>query len=132
MKVSVVGLGYVGVPLAAILASKGYRVAGIQRRSTRSWWKIDWINSEKSPLKGEEPGLEALISEEVESERLWATDDYGEINDSDVVVVTVQTPVTEAGKPDLCYLESACRQVGEEYLRGDFGVYRVHGSSEYN
>ncbi len=118
MKISVVGLGYVGVPLAAVLASKGHRVAGIQRRSSRSWWKIGWVNAGKSPLKGVEPGLDALIADAVESERLWATDDYREINDSDVVVVTVQTPVTEKKKPDLSHLESACIKVGENLSEG--------------
>jgi len=37
LKVSVVGLGYVGVPFAAVLAEKGYEVGGIQRPSPRSW-----------------------------------------------------------------------------------------------
>jgi UDP-N-acetyl-D-mannosaminuronic acid dehydrogenase len=113
LKVSVVGLGYVGVPLAVVLASKGYTVAGIQRRSPRSWWKISWLNLGKSPIGGEEPMLDELLVDAVESGRLWACDNYGEIQNSDVVVVTVQTPVTETKEPDLSHLEAACRQVGE-------------------
>ncbi|MCB2172923.1 nucleotide sugar dehydrogenase, partial [archaeon] len=72
MKVSVVGLGYVGIPLAVVLASKGYRVAGIQRHSPRSWWKISWLNLGKSPIGGEEPMLDELLVDAVESGMLLA------------------------------------------------------------
>ncbi|MCW4011793.1 MAG: nucleotide sugar dehydrogenase [Candidatus Bathyarchaeota archaeon] len=118
MKVSVVGMGYVGIPLAVVLASKGYTVAGIQRRSQRSWWKISWLNLGKSPIGGEEPMLDELLVDAVDSGGFWATDDYGEILDSDVVVVTVQTPVTDTKEPDLGHLEAACRQVGENLSPG--------------
>jgi len=118
VKVSVVGLGYVGIPLAVVLASKGYKVAGIQRRSPRSWWKISWLNLGKSPIGGEEPMLDELLVDAVESGRLWVCDDYGEIQDSSVVVVTVQTPVTETKEPDLSHLEAACRRVGENLSQG--------------
>ena len=118
MKVSVVGLGYVGIPLAVVLASKGYRVAGIQRHSPRSWWKISWLNIGKSPIGGEEPMLDELLVDAVESGMLLACDDYGEIQDSSVVAVTVQTPVTEKKEPDLSHLEAACRRVGENLSQG--------------
>jgi UDP-N-acetyl-D-mannosaminuronic acid dehydrogenase len=118
LKVSVVGLGYVGVPLAVVLASKGHIVAGIQRRSPRSWWKISWLNLGKSPIGGEEPMLDELLVDAVESGGFWASDDYGEIRDSDVVVVTVQTPITEQKEPDLSHLEAACRRVSENLSRG--------------
>ena len=118
MKVSVVGLGYVGIPLAVVLASKGYKVAGIQRHSPRSWWKISWLNLGKSPIGGEEPMLDELLVDAVESGMLLACDDYGEIQDSSVVAVTVQTPVTETKEPDLSHLEAACRRVGENLSQG--------------
>lgn len=118
MKVSVIGMGYVGIPLAVVLASKGYTVAGIQRRSPRSWWKISWLNIGKSPFDGEEPMFDELLVDSVESGGFWATDNYSEIRDSDVVVVSVQTPVTQSKKPDLSHLESASRQVGENLSTG--------------
>ncbi|RPJ58120.1 MAG: hypothetical protein EHM12_08445, partial [Dehalococcoidia bacterium] len=43
-KIAVIGMGYVGIPAAVLLADAGYNVTGIQRRSTRSGWKIDWLN----------------------------------------------------------------------------------------
>ena len=44
----VIGMGYVGIPMAALLADvDGFYVTGIQRRSERSGWKIDWLNQGK-------------------------------------------------------------------------------------
>ena len=61
-KIVVVGMGYVGIPAAALFADvEGYNVVGIQRRSKRSGWKIDWLNSGKNPIGGDEPGLSELI-----------------------------------------------------------------------
>jgi len=58
-KIGVIGMGYVGIPVAALLADKkGIDVTGIQRRSKRSGWKIDVLNAGKSPFEGREPGLD--------------------------------------------------------------------------
>ena len=56
MKVAVIGLGYVGIPVAALLASKGVRAIGIDidRR------KVEAVAAGRSPLEGDEPGLEDL------------------------------------------------------------------------
>ena len=49
----VIGMGYVGIPMAALLADvDDFYVTGIQRRSQRSGWKIDWLNSGKNPFEG--------------------------------------------------------------------------------
>ena len=108
-----IGLGYVGVPLAVVLAHRGYDVVGIQRRSSRSGWKVDWVNKGKSPIRGEEPGLAELLFEAVESGRLRASDDFHDIKDSEVVVITVQTPIDGNYEPDLSHLKVACAEVGE-------------------
>jgi len=58
----VIGMGYVGIPMAVLLADvDDFYVTGIQRRSQRSGWKIDWLNQGKNPYEGEEPGLDDLI-----------------------------------------------------------------------
>ncbi len=62
-KIAVVGMGYVGIPCAALLADvEGHDVTGIQRRSPRSGWKIDLLNAGKSPIEGDEPGLNELLA----------------------------------------------------------------------
>ena len=43
--IAVIGMGYVGIPMAVLLADAGNNVIGIQRRSERSGWKIDWLNT---------------------------------------------------------------------------------------
>ena len=48
-RIAVIGMGYVGIPAAVLLADAGYSVTGIQRRSERSGWKIDWLNQGKMP-----------------------------------------------------------------------------------
>ena len=118
MKVAVVGLGYVGVALSVVLAHSGHDVVGVQRRSYRSGWKIDWINKGRSPIKGEEPELAELLLDAVELGKLRAVEDYQEINDSDIVVITVQTPVKENKEPDLIHLVNACKEVGKNLSKG--------------
>lgn len=119
MKVVVVGLGYVGLPLATVLSKvRGIEVVGIQRRSARSGWKIDSINRGKSPIDGDEPEIELLVMEAVETGQLVATDDFEYVGEADAVLITVQTPVDERKKPVLTHLEEACESIGK-YLVQD-------------
>ncbi len=62
-KVGVIGMGYVGIPAAALFADvPGFdHVLGFQRASSSSGYKIDMLNRGESPLKGEEPGIEELL-----------------------------------------------------------------------
>ncbi|MFY9981183.1 MAG: nucleotide sugar dehydrogenase, partial [Methanoregula sp.] len=62
-KIGVIGMGYVGIPAAALFADspKFEHVYGFQRDSPSSGYKIAMLNRGESPLKGEEPGLEALL-----------------------------------------------------------------------
>jgi UDP-N-acetyl-D-mannosaminuronic acid dehydrogenase len=62
LNIVVVGMGYVGIPCAALLADVlDFRVIGIQRRSERSGWKIDHLNNGLNPFEGDEPGLSELL-----------------------------------------------------------------------
>jgi UDP-N-acetyl-D-mannosaminuronic acid dehydrogenase len=55
-------MGYVDIPVAALFADvDDFNVVGIQRRSPRSGWKIDWLTQGKNPIGGDEPGLSELI-----------------------------------------------------------------------
>ena len=101
MNIVVIGMGYVGIPCAALLADvPGFDVTGIQRRSARSGWKIEWLNSGKSPFEGDEPGLDELIHRvAVEKETFHVTDDYAACEEADVILIDVQTPTdAEQGK----------------------------------
>jgi UDP-N-acetyl-D-mannosaminuronic acid dehydrogenase len=114
LKVVVVGLGYVGVPLAACIASEpGFSVTALQRKSSRSGWKIDELNSGESPIGGVEPGLDELVKKVVNKGSLKATDDPRVINEADIILITVQTPVNADKEPDLSNLTRAVEDSGK-------------------
>jgi len=111
-------MGYVGVPCAALFADAGLNVTGVQRRSRRSGWKIDHLNQGKSPIGGDEPGLEELLSRVVEKGSFHVTDDLSVYDDADVVLIDVQTPVDDEHKPRYESLRQVSRDVGERMKRG--------------
>lgn len=112
-KVGVIGLGYVGLPLAAILASKGYRVLGCDIRQD----VVLKINHGIAPIN--EKGLQELVARGVSTNRLSATSDGGEVvKHSDAIFVVVQTPIDERGKPELSALKSVCATIARNLSRG--------------
>ena len=114
----VIGMGYVGIPCAALLADvEGFNVIGLQRRSERSGWKIEWLNAGKCPFEGDEPGLAELIHRvAVEKKTFRVTDDYSVCQEADVILIDVQTPVDEDHIPRYEALREACERVGK-YLQ---------------
>ena len=76
MEIVVIGMGYVGIPTAALLGSvDGFNVKGVQRPSKRSGWKIDYLNQGKCPIEGDEPGLSELIESVVKNGSFRVTED---------------------------------------------------------
>jgi UDP-N-acetyl-D-mannosaminuronic acid dehydrogenase len=117
-KIVVIGMGYVGIPAAALFADvEGCRVVGIQRRSKRSGWKIDWLNNGKNPIGGEEPGLSELIEKVVKKGTLRVTDDFSECSDAEAILIDVQTPTDEDGIPHYESLKEVSKQVGRHMKR---------------
>ncbi len=119
-KIAVVGMGYVGIPCAALLADvEGFDVTGIQRRSQRSGWKIDALNSGKSPIEGDEPGLDELLTRVVGKGSFRVTDDFSVIKQMDVVLIDVQTPTDGAGhEPQYLSLKEVAREIGTYMKQG--------------
>jgi UDP-N-acetyl-D-mannosaminuronic acid dehydrogenase len=118
-KIVVIGMGYVGIPAAALFADvEGFNVVGIQRRSQRSGWKIDWLNNGRNPIGGEEPGLSELIAKVVEKGTFRVTDHFSECKDADVILIDVQTPTDEEGVPHYESLREVSRQVGKQMKEG--------------
>ena len=93
-KIGVIGMGYVGIPSAMLYADAPDfdLVYGFQRDSKTSGYKIDMLNSGKSPLKGEEPGLEELIEKVVKAGKFKCTSDFSMISEVDAVTLAIQTP----------------------------------------
>jgi UDP-N-acetyl-D-mannosaminuronic acid dehydrogenase len=118
-KIVVIGMGYVGIPAAALFADvEGFTVVGIQRRSKRSGWKIDWLNEGKNPIGGDEPGLSELIAKVVKNGSFRVTDDYAECGDADAILIDVQTPTDEKGVPHYESLREVSNQVGNHLKKG--------------
>ncbi len=118
MRVAVLGMGYVGVPLAAVLAeAPGFTVVGVQRRSGRSGWKIDLLNKGISPYRLE-PELGELLSRAVSGGSLRVTDSFDACGDADCVIVTAQTPIDEEKRPRLENLRRIFAEVGSRLRRG--------------
>lgn len=115
VKVAVVGLGYVGLPLAASAAASGANVVGIDIDSA----KIKAVNAGRNPLRGKEPGLAQLLKDGVARGRLKAVTDPHEAIGADVVVVCVETPVdSSTHDPDYRSLRGALASVGPHLKRG--------------
>jgi len=117
--VSVIGMGYVGIPMAVLLADvDNFYVTGIQRRSQRSGWKIDWLNQGKNPYKGDEPGLDELIRKVVKNEKFKVTDKYDAVNDADYVLIDVQTPVDDEKVPRYASLLDVSHKIAKHMKKG--------------
>jgi UDP-N-acetyl-D-mannosaminuronic acid dehydrogenase len=119
-KIAVVGMGYVGIPAAALLADvQGLDVTGIQRKSQRSGWKIEVLNSGRSPIEGDEPGLDELIARVVKKGTFRVTDDFSVIRNMRTVLIDVQTPTDNADhSPSYLSLKEVSRRVGEHLKKG--------------
>jgi UDP-N-acetyl-D-mannosaminuronic acid dehydrogenase len=116
----VIGMGYVGIPAAALLADvPGHNVVGIQRRSRRSGWKIDRINSGNNPFEGDEPGMDELIARVVlEKQTLRVTDDFSVCKDADVILIDVQTPTNTERIPEYLSLRTVSAQAANDLQPG--------------
>jgi len=111
----VIGMGYVGIPAAVLLANAGFDVTGIQRRSKRSGWKIDWLNEGRCPITNE-PILPEMLKNVVREGRFRVTNDYTVLKDVDIILIDVQTPTDDGHIPQYESLKAVCHNVGK-YLR---------------
>jgi UDP-N-acetyl-D-glucosamine dehydrogenase len=109
--IAVIGLGYVGLPLAAAAAKSGYTVIGIDLNIER----VNEINSGISPI--EDIGS-SEIQDLVERGLLKANSDYSAIKGAEVILICVPTPLTSEHKPDLTYLESAAKSISNNLSNG--------------
>ena len=100
-------LGYVGLPVAALFAQKGFDVVGIDIKAER----VDKINQGISPIEGKEPGLAELIAEVAASGKLKAATDYDLLKDRDVVLIDVETPVNDEHIPEYHALKEALKSL---------------------
>lgn len=124
MKVTVIGLGYVGAVTAACLAELGHDVVGIDVDQV----KVDEIDAGHSPIV--EPRLEELIASGRASGRLRATRELRPaVASCDLVIVSVGTPARSDGTVDLGHVERVTAEIGAELARRDRFLAVVYRST---
>jgi UDP-N-acetyl-D-glucosamine dehydrogenase len=106
MKISVVGQGYVGLPLSISAAKVGFSVVGIDTNIT----KIESLRSGKSFIEGVS---DETLCEALESKKYVPSSDFKDISSSKIVVVCVPTPLSKDQKPDLSFLLNATSEIGK-------------------
>ncbi len=115
----VIGLGYVGLPVACLLSKEGFKVFGVNRGEE----KVNLINKGISPIEGKEPGLNKMVRDVVNEKKLKVTTDYGVCKTSDVLIIAVETPVDEKTKtPKYEALRSALTSLGPNIKKGSLVI----------
>lgn len=115
-KVAVVGLGYVGLPLASLCAKKGYPVVGLDANEA----VVASLAQGNSHIRDET--VELLLAEALASKNFTATSEADGVADCQLYLICVPTPVDASNDPDLGPLEGACRLVAPYLQPGDLVV----------
>ncbi|WP_455153275.1 nucleotide sugar dehydrogenase [Bradyrhizobium cenepequi] len=111
-KIAVIGLGYVGLPVAVAFARKGVPVVGFDVDRTR----VDELNTGYDRTR-------EVDTDDLRHRSLTFSTDQAAIQDSDFYIVTVPTPIDDAHRPDLGAMIAASRSVGGVLKKGDIVVY---------
>ncbi|MFA5927670.1 MAG: nucleotide sugar dehydrogenase [Patescibacteria group bacterium] len=106
--VCIIGLGYVGLPLALLADKNGYITFGIDTDFT----KVKMINQRNTPFSDE------WIKKSLRKTSLVATTDFNQVKQADVIAICVPTPVHINHKPNLDLVESACCSIGPHLKKG--------------
>jgi UDP-N-acetyl-D-glucosamine/UDP-N-acetyl-D-galactosamine dehydrogenase len=119
-KISMIGLGYVGLPLAVEFA-KHYPVIGFDINQNR----IDNINKgHDDTLEVEDDNLLSVLTSSAPTEKgLYLTSKLDEISSCNIYIVTVPTPVDKNNRPDLTPLVKASESIGKVIKKGDIVIY---------
>ena len=104
MKVAIIGQGYVGLTISAF-AAEHFEVVGFDSNQKI----IDRLSSGISHIEGVDS---SLLANWINTGRYRATTNSSEIADCEIIVIAVPTPLTKDRKPDLSYIESACKTIG--------------------
>lgn len=112
--VGIIGLGYVGLPLAVNFAEAGIKVIGFEK----SQEKADLVNKGDNYIGD----IRDAVLREVVVEKLTleATTDASRMKECDALIIAVPTPLDKFRKPDMSYIESACIEIGRNMKPGTF------------
>jgi UDP-N-acetyl-D-glucosamine dehydrogenase len=111
--VGIIGLGYVGLPLAVNFAEAGVKVIGFDKSEA----KVNKINSGENYIKDIR---DAVLREVVDGVKLEATTDFTKMKECDALIICVPTPLDKFRKPDMSYIEASCIAIGQNMKPGTF------------
>jgi len=114
--VSVIGLGYVGLPLACLCAKKGFHTIGLDTNKNA----VDLLSQGKSHIKDEE--VERLLQEAKLSGNFFPTIDKNELSKASLYLICVPTPINKANEPDLTPLLGSIETIAPFLTKGDLVV----------
>jgi len=114
-KIAIIGLGYVGLPLALTFIKKGFKVYGIDVDMNR----VNRLKSSKSYIL-DVPSKD--IKKAISEGSLIATTDFGNIKKSDAVIICVPTPLYKTKEPDVSYIVAAVKNIKKYMKRGQIIV----------
>jgi len=109
--IAVVGLGYVGLPLAITFANAGFTVTGIDPIQE----KVDMVNRSESYISDV---TNAALRKHVEAGKIRATTDYSVLSEIDAVSICVPTPLRKTGDPDMSFIASSSESIAPYLHRG--------------
>jgi len=113
VKVGIIGLGYVGLPLAVSFARKGITVLGFEKSEK----KAQAVNEGSNYIGDvDDDELASLVQQKL----LSATTDVSRLSECDAIIICVPTPLDKFKKPDMSYIESACIDIGRNMKKGTF------------
>jgi UDP-N-acetyl-D-glucosamine dehydrogenase len=114
-RVGVIGLGYVGLPLAVEFARRGLRSVGFEVDAR----KADSINRGESYI----PDVPSdALADAVSSEHLHATTDFDELSACDAIIICVPTPLRKTKEPDISYILAASGEIAERLRHGQLVI----------
>jgi len=113
-RVAVLGLGYVGLPLAVVFGEAGFNVVGVDPDKR----KVDSLNKGASYIPDVSTDSVAAL---VKAGRLNATVDFAVLSEVDAVSICVPTPLRKTGDPDMSYIVSATEELGK-YVHKDMVI----------
>jgi UDP-N-acetyl-D-mannosaminuronic acid dehydrogenase len=113
LKVCMIGLGYIGLPTAATMASRGYKVLGIDVNQHA----VDTINAGDVHIV--EPDLDMLVRAAVTDGKLIAKTAITKSDQCDIYMIAVPTPFKEGKQPDLSYVKAAVETLAPFLKKGD-------------
>ena len=117
--VCIIGLGYVGLTLAVVMAEAGFKVYGVERNKTI----VDLVNSGRAHFL--EAGLDARLAVQASKQNVMAFTDLSDVPETSVYIITVGTPLSHDAKTtNLAAIEVVARAVGDRLKDGDLIILR--------